>query len=130
MRAAKICLMVDDDIDDQEIFSIALKELGVTVDCVFAFDGMEALAMLEKDPSFIPDIIFLDYNMPKMNGKQCLVAIKSNARLSNIPVIFFSTSSQRNLERELKLMGADAYFTKPSSISELTKQLAEFIKPV
>jgi CheY-like chemotaxis protein len=119
--------MVDDDIDDQEIFSIALKELDVAVDCVFAFDGEEAIRKLEKDPPFNPDLIFLDFNMPKMNGKECLAAIKKIDRLSNIPVIVFSTSSDKKMERELTNMGAAAYYIKPSSISELTKKLAELI---
>jgi CheY-like chemotaxis protein len=119
--------MVDDDIDDQDIFSIALKELDIAIDCVFAFDGEEALRKLEEDPLFYPDLIFLDINMPKMNGKECLAAIKKSTRQRNIPVIVFSTSTDKKMEQELTKMGAAAYLTKPSSISELTKKLAELI---
>lgn len=130
MQSAKICLMVDDDIDDQEIFSIALSDLGIPVNCVFAFDGVEAVKLLEEDPDFYPDIIFLDFNMPKMNGTQCLVRLKNMERLNTTPIIVFSTSSEKKLENEVHQGGATAYFTKPSSISELTKKLSEFMTTV
>jgi CheY-like chemotaxis protein len=127
-KAVKICFMVDDDIDDQEIFSIALDEIDQKVDCVFASDGIEALQKLHEDPLFEPDYIFLDLNMPKMNGKQCLEEIKKISRLSQTPIIIYSTSSEKKSITEVKLIGATAYFTKPSSISELAKKLAEFLK--
>lgn len=130
MQARKICLMVDDDIDDQDIFSIALKDLDMSVDCEFAFDGEEAMRKLEGDPLFFPDLIFLDINMPKMNGKECLAAIRRIERLSHIPVIVFSTSSDKKMEQELTKMGATAYFIKPSSINELTKKLADLIRSI
>ncbi|MES2648709.1 MAG: response regulator [Bacteroidota bacterium] len=118
--------MVDDDIDDQEIFSIALNEIEHKVDCVFANDGMEAIQKLETDPMFEPDYIFLDLNMPRMNGKQCLSEIKKIKRLSNIPVIIYSTSSENKSITEVKKIGATAYITKPSSIPELAQKLTEF----
>lgn len=127
-QAIKICFMVDDDIDDQEIFSIALNEIDQKVDCVFANNGIEALQKLHEDLLFEPDYIFLDLNMPKMNGKQCLEEIKKISRLSQTPVIIYSTSSEKKSIAEVKLIGASAYFTKPSSISELAKKLAEFLK--
>jgi CheY-like chemotaxis protein len=126
MRAKKLCFMVDDDIDDQEIFSIALTEIDHKVDCVFAKDGKEAIEKLVADPTFEPDYIFLDLNMPRMNGKQCLSEIKKMERLSNIPVIIYSTSSEKKSITEVRKIGATAYITKPSSISELAQQLAEF----
>ena len=130
MQAHKNCLMIDDDIDDQDIFLLALRELDIPVNCTFAFDGEEAIKILEKDSNLKPDIIFLDINMPKMNGKECLAAIKQSVKSKNIPVVIYSTSSEKKMETELRSMGAAAYFTKPSSISELTKKLAELIETV
>ena len=127
-QAVKICFMVDDDIDDQEIFTIALDEIDQKVECVFASDGIEAVQKLLDDPLFEPDYIFLDLNMPKMNGKQCLEEIRKISRLSQTPIIIYSTSSEKKSITEVKLIGATAYFTKPSSISELAKKLAEFLK--
>jgi CheY-like chemotaxis protein len=128
MHPVKICFMVDDDIDDQEIFAIALREVEQKVACVFANDGIEALKMLHDDSSFLPDYIFLDLNMPRMTGKQCLSEIKKIKRLSNTRVIIYSTSSNNESMHEARQLGADEYFTKPSSISELTKKLAQFLK--
>lgn len=119
--------MVEDDPDDQEIFAIALQESKEDIKCVFANDGIEALRKLE-DGSFMPDYIFLDLNMPRMNGKQCLVEIKKIRRLHHIPVIIYSTSSNRAFINEAKQLGATDYFIKPSSISELTKKLAQLLK--
>jgi len=127
-QATKICFMVDDDIDDQEIFLIALDEIEENVKCVFANDGFEALQKLHGDPFFEPDYIFLDLNMPRMNGKQCLAELKKINRLSSIPIIIYSTSSDRKFINETNQLGATAYFTKPSSITELAKKLAEFLK--
>ena len=130
MQAHKNCLMIDDDIDDQDIFQIALADLKIPVTCIFAFDGQEAIRLLEKDSPPSPDIIFLDINMPKMNGKECLAVIKASLKSRNIPVVIYSTSSEKKIEAEMKSMGAAAYFTKPSSISELTRKLAELIETV
>ena len=127
-RASKICFMVDDDLDDQEIFSIALDEIEQKVNCVFANDGIEAIQKLSNEPYFAPDYIFLDLNMPRMNGKQCLAEIKKIHRLSHIPVIIYSTSADNKFINETEQLGATAYFTKPSSISELAKKLAQFLK--
>ena len=128
LQVPKICFMVDDDTDDQEIFSIALEEIEQKVDCVFANDGVDALRKLREDHLFEPDYIFLDLNMPRMNGKQCLVEIKKIKRLSEIPIIIYSTSSEKSFINEVKQIGATAYFTKPSSISELARKLAEVLK--
>jgi CheY-like chemotaxis protein len=65
----KTCLLVDDDEDDKEIFSLALTEANPSIKCVVASDGHEALSLL-RDGSFIPDYIFLDLNMPLMSGKE------------------------------------------------------------
>ena len=107
---------------------MALAEIDENVNCVFANDGMEALKKLQDDPLFEPDYIFLDLNMPRMNGKQCLSEIKKIKRLSTTPIIIYSTSSEKKSINEVKQIGATAYFTKPSSISELARKLAEFLK--
>lgn len=127
MQPVKICFMVEDDLDDQEIFAIALQESNQKIQCVFANDGIEALRKLE-DGSFLPDYIFLDLNMPRMNGTQCLTEIRKIRRLHHIPVIIYSTSSNKASIREAERLGATDYFIKPSSISELTQKLVQLLK--
>jgi CheY-like chemotaxis protein len=121
------CFLVDDDVDDLEIFSLAVEDLNGSIRCVTAVDGIDALDKLRKDESFTPDYIFLDLNMPRMNGKQCLSEIKKIERLTSIPVIIYSTSSNRkDIDETLKL-GATHFLTKPSSISILTRELSTLL---
>jgi CheY-like chemotaxis protein len=121
------CFLVDDDTDDLEIFAIAVAETGQSITCMTANDGLDALRLLHQDETFIPDFIFLDLNMPRMNGKQCLVEIKKISRLTHVPVVIYSTSAQqRDIDDTLKL-GAAHFFTKPPSIPALTKTLSALL---
>lgn len=122
----KICLLVDDDDDDREIFCMALSETDPTIRCLIAHDGIEAMKML-SDPTFIPDYIFLDLNMPLMTGKECLQEIRKLPRLSDVPVIIYSTSaSERDIQDTMKL-GASTFITKPPQIAALAGKLAEVL---
>jgi CheY-like chemotaxis protein len=128
MTRSKTCLLIDDDQDDQEIFMIALKDSGQRVKCQMVDNAILGLQQLDSDPEKIPDYIFLDLNMPGMNGMQCLEQIKSRPFLKDVPVVIFSTSSRQQDINETQKMGAAAFITKPSSIRSLTKILAEFFE--
>lgn len=118
--------MIDDDPDDREIFALALEEIDQDYKCITASNGMDALKKL-ADPDFVPNLIFLDLNMPIMSGKQCLHEIKKITRLSEIPVIIYSTSSYAQDIEETKQLGASHFLIKPSSIRILTSCLNELI---
>jgi CheY-like chemotaxis protein len=124
----KTCFLIDDDEDDQEIFTLALREADASIRCVTANDGVEALTRLTGDKTFIPDYIFLDLNMPLMNGKECLREIRKHTHLRDVPVIIFSTSSEPHEIEETRRLGANEFITKPPLISSLSRQLAEFFK--
>lgn len=114
---AKRILLVDDDMDDSELFLEAMGEIDSSITCYNACDGEQALEKLQQIQP--PDMIFLDINMPRMDGWQCLSILKSNPVYSNIPVIMYSTSShQREVNRALEL-GAKGFFAKPESYKEL-----------
>ena len=120
-------LIIDDDVDDQELFVEAIAELNAPFSCETASNGEDGLQKL-GDPSFqLPDLIFLDLNMPRLNGKQCLERIKSSMQLRDIPVIIYSTSSQDNDVRDCIALGAVHFLTKPSSFNELCKSLSEIL---
>jgi CheY-like chemotaxis protein len=121
------CFLIDDDADDQEIFAIALADLDPAIRCCTADNGPEALDKLKNDESFWPDFIFIDLNMPRMSGKQCLAEIKKIDRLRHVPVIVFSTSSASNDIRDTHQLGAAGFLTKPSSIAVLTSKLADIL---
>jgi len=123
-RLKKICLLVDDDEDDTEIFSLAMDGASSDVACFFARDGIEAIKMLDEG-SVRPDYIFLDLNMPLMSGKECLVEIRKRPQLSDVPVIIFSTSASQRDIVETRALGASAFITKPPLIATLTSKLIE-----
>ena len=115
--------VIDDDIDDQELFIEAVREINAGIQCECASNGEEALAILGKSESNLPDLIFLDLNMPRLNGKQCLERLKSSKLLRHIPVVIYSTSSQENDVRDTMALGAVHFLTKPSSFHELCEML-------
>jgi CheY-like chemotaxis protein len=126
MNQTATCFLIDDDSDDQEIFSIALEELGMPVQCIVASNGIEALERLHRDVSLVPDFIFIDLNMPRMSGRECLEEIKKIPRLAQVPIIIYSTSSEQKDIEETRRLGANHFLTKPVTISMLTKRLNEF----
>ena len=112
-------LLADDDADDKTLFCEALSEIDPEIVCHTASDGKEALAILSEKQITKPNIIFLDINMPVMDGWQCLGRLKENTDYKDVPVIMYSTSSyQRDIELALQ-SGAFCFFTKPSDYREL-----------
>lgn len=121
----KTFFLVDDDEDDRELFGLALEEADASIHLLTANSGAEALDMLAQE-HIRPDTIFLDLNMPMMDGKECLAELKNNPQTRDIPVIIFSTSSDPSDRHETARLGAVDFITKPSSILELTRLLAQF----
>jgi len=122
MGIHKKILLVDDDADDQLFFVDAIKELEPAIDCGLANNGLEAIEYLEKIPP-PPTLIFLDLNMPLMNGIECLAELKKTKQYKEIPVIIFTTSNQQK-DKELTIsMGAFMYLTKPSDFKTLKLKL-------
>lgn len=122
------CFLVDDDQDDRDLFGMALQDIDESIGYIYAVNCVEALKMLKADGAIIPDFIFLDLNMPFMNGKECLEEIKKIARLKDIPVIIYTTSSfEKDLE-DTKRMGATHFLTKTSDFDDLIKILKALFK--
>jgi CheY-like chemotaxis protein len=128
MNKKIVCYLIDDDADDQEIFVVALKELAVPVEYVTADNGIEALKKLKSDSSFVPDYIFIDLNMPRMSGRECLEELRKIPQLSGTSFIIYSTSSEHKDLTETRNLGADHFFTKPFSLSTLISRLSEFFE--
>ena len=118
---------IDDDEDDRDFFCTAIQSIESNVDCRFAKDGSDAILQLKSDSSFIPDFIFIDMNMPMMDGKECYGAILEIDRLRNVPVYIYSTSSTPELVAEIMNMGARDFLLKPSSMGELESLLREVL---
>jgi CheY-like chemotaxis protein len=122
-----VILIADDDHEDCELFSEAINEIDPTIKCWIARDGRQALQFLNKELVLPPDYIFLDINMPLMNGRDTLIEIKKNTRLRDIPVIMYSTTSDtREIQGYYKL-GAYDFLIKPSNFNKLIEALTSII---
>lgn len=111
--------LVDDDADDRKLFKEAAKEIDKDIECVTAKDGQQALEILRKEGALLPDFIFMDLRMPRISGRKCLIEIKSDEKLKDIPVIIYTTSREVSESRELKEMGAVHFTSKPSNPDEI-----------
>jgi CheY-like chemotaxis protein len=120
MTSVKNIFLVDDDTDDQEFFVEAISGLKNISLSGMANNGKEALNILNNS-TLLPDFIFLDFNMPFMNGIQCLCEIKKFPRTKDIPVIMLSSAfEQAELSREL---GAKGFIKKCNEITAFRKEL-------
>ena len=124
---AKVLFLVDDDPDDKDIFQEALKLIDKSIVCYTANDGRDALNKL-KESLLLPDILFLDLNMPVMNGKDCLKQLKSDKDLRHIPVIIYSTSSAEKERTNCLELGARSYISKPPQFNTLVDTLQHTLK--
>lgn len=123
---AMVFLLADDDEDDRDFFCEILRRIDPSIICYYAEDGVQALDVL-KEEAVKPDIIFLDINMPRINGWQCLNEIKTLNPYKNIPVVIYSTSTyKRDINRALEL-GAFAFFAKPMNPMDLKDVLTTII---
>lgn len=118
-------LLADDDEDDRDLFKEAVEEVKSNVDVTTVNDGDELMKIL-NDHEPLPDIIFLDINMPCKNGQECLREIRQNKKLKEIPVIIYSTSARQDLVDETYKSGANLFVQKPDSytgIKEIAKKI-------
>lgn len=120
-------LLADDDTDDCGFFKEALKEFSLPTNLTIVQDGEQLLNRLLNEEHKLPDVLFLDINMPRKNGFECLTEIKLNKRLENIPVIIYTTSFHKNVADLLYDQGANYYISKPSQISQLKTAVQKMI---
>ena len=122
----KIFLLADDDSDDADLFQEVLSEIDPALTFYRAWDGNEVFEKLESKNLERPDIIFLDINMPGMNGWQCLAKLKNSKEHKDIPVFIYSTSSHKR-DAEIALdLSALCFITKPDDFHNL-KRILELI---
>jgi len=118
--------LIDDDEDDQLLFKQAIESINPLLQYDTATNGKIALDKLKSSPS-LPDIIFLDLNMPVMNGFEFLIQIKKENALSKIPVGIFTTSDVLRDKELTKEFGAQFFLTKPNDFQVLRKKLQQIL---
>ncbi|WP_456312347.1 response regulator [Pseudomonas shirazensis] len=127
MLLYKDILLVDDDADDAEIFMEAVS--CVEKEIIFRSEDNPIKALQDLEVSLkLPDLIFLDYNMPLLNGKEFLSRIKSKNKLKNIPVILISTPSEEFVKDLLQKKEIIHYMSKPNNYNELIGMLNFVLK--
>lgn len=114
-------LLADDDKDDCMFFQEAVEELPLQTRLTTVHDGEQLMQLLTNTSNAIFDILFLDLNMPRKNGIECLTEIKSIENLNSLPVIIFSTSHDKTIADLLYNNGAQHYICKPADFSELKR---------
>lgn len=125
----KLLMIVDDDKDDRFFFRSAIRKNNPSFECLEAENGNDALQQL-RTAEALPDFIFLDLNMPKMDGRECLIELKKDKTLKNIPVIIYSTSEYKLDKEVTKELGADFFLTKLSDIYPLPEELVKTMSKV
>lgn len=121
-------LLADDDIDDCDLFKEALDELAIATSFTLVHNGMQLLNYLTSEAKNYPDILFLDLNMPRKSGLECIKEIKSSIKISSIPIVIYSTSYNTHVVDQLYNLGANYYIQKPSSYTYLKKVINEAIQ--
>jgi CheY-like chemotaxis protein len=123
MQGSLSILVAEDDADDRVLLADAFAESGVVVSLDFVSDGvelMQRLALRDADVNLgLPDLLLLDLNMPRMDGREALRAIREHERLRHLPVIILTTSKAELDIRVSYQLGANSYVTKPRRFDEL-----------
>ena len=118
-------LLAEDDNDDRFFFDKALKEISISTQLTTVNDGEQLMIYLAENSEHLPDVLFLDINMPRKNGFDCITEIKENKKLKDFFVVMFSTFYSRyvNYEQEMikKLHGIrmDDFIRKPYDFEQL-----------
>jgi CheY-like chemotaxis protein len=120
-------LLADDDEDDRLFFLDAFQEIKIKTKVILVNDGVDLMNYLTGNGHTLPHILFLDLNMPRKNGMECLQEIRRNDRVRDIPVAIYSTSSSEEDIEETFVKGANVYIKKPSDFGALKKILEEVI---
>ena len=120
-----VLLCIDDDSDDVAFFCDAISTFNTSYTCIAAPNGKDGLSILR---GIRPDYIFLDINMPVMNGKETLKIIRQNSCLQNVPVYMLSTTSNPVELKKYKELGATDCLVKPNRFEDLCNLLAPILK--
>jgi DNA-binding NtrC family response regulator len=120
----KLILLIDDDEDELDIFNDALNKLPVSFTCSQVRNTEEAMQWLNQTK---PAFIFIDYNMPKANGIECLAELKKIKDLQNTDFIIYSDFPDDTINEQALAMGASVFMKKPNLTSTLAHRLKEIL---
>ena len=119
--------LADDDSDDRLFFTEAFDELKLRSKVLLFKDGIELMEYLNDTDNTLPNLLFLDLNMPKKSGLECLKDIKATSRLSDMVIAIYSTSASEEDIENTFVKGANVYIKKPNDFEKLKKVLSEVV---
>ena len=121
-------VLVDDDKDDLELVKDIFQELDLIHKIKMLNSGDELLEFMLslKDKLSFPALIVLDYNMPRLNGLELLIILKSKLNFQDIPIVFYSTTLTIQIEKELLEAGAAYCHQKPTNVQGMKDLMIEF----
>lgn len=120
-------VLADDDEDDRLFFTEAFDELKIKTKVETYKDGVELMEALKHSDAVLPNILFLDLNMPKKSGLECLIDIKNDKKFDNIAIAIYSTSASEEDIENTFVNGANIYIKKPHDFNQLKKVLSEVV---
>lgn len=120
-------ILADDDEDDRLFFTDAFEELKITTKVSTFNDGVYLMEHLNSADIILPEILFLDLNMPRKSGMDCLKEIRANDRFKDIAIAIYSTSSSEEDVENTFVLGANIYIKKPNDFKKLKKVLSEIV---
>jgi CheY-like chemotaxis protein len=120
-------LLADDDDDDRLFFKDAIDKVKVKTVVNMVNDGVELMEYLNNSTTRLPNLVFLDLNMPRKGGMECLKEIRANNELKDLSIAIYSTSGLEKDIEETFINGANIYIKKPNDFEELKKILATVI---
>jgi CheY-like chemotaxis protein len=120
-------LLADDDPDDRQLFKEAIDELKIKTIVNTVNDGVQLLELISKPDVVLPNLVFLDLNMPRKGGIECLEEIRCNSLLKDLTIAIYSTSASEEDIEATFIKGANIYIRKPNDFVTLKKVLSEVI---
>jgi CheY-like chemotaxis protein len=117
--------LIDDDADDRDLFSEAVTEINMNIDCFASARMEDVLAEISGLTAKVPDAIFIDVNMPDFSGWDCLSTLKANPLFDSVPIIMYSTSGNERDREQAERLGAIGFLRKPTDFEKLKSVLKE-----
>ena len=120
-------LLADDDEDDRLFFKDAIEDLKMNTQVTTVNDGIQLMNYLQDNENQLPHVVFLDLNMPRKGGIECLQEIRNTKELKDLSIAIYSTSGSEHDIEETFIKGANVYIKKPNDFTSLKKVLSEVI---
>ena len=127
IKGNRSIFLADDDEDDCILFEDALREVCSQTELTTANDGDELITLMKTNVPPPPDVIFLDLNMPRRNGFECLELIRKTKQWKDIPVVIFSTTGQEEMIKKVYEQGANYFIRKPGSFPKLKQAIRQIL---